>query len=57
MLEADYEEVNKYREIFRSHGWPGANFKKEEALAAVDIVRQRKEAEDGEAEEEVGRGK
>jgi hypothetical protein len=57
MLEADYEEVNEYREIYRSRGWPGVNFKKEEALAAVDIVRQRKEAEDGEAEEEVGRGK
>jgi hypothetical protein len=46
MLEDDYEEVNEYREIYRSHGWPGANFKKEEALAAVEIVRQRREAEE-----------
>jgi hypothetical protein len=46
MLEADYEEVNVYREIYRSHGWPGANFKREEALAAVETVRQRREAEE-----------
>jgi hypothetical protein len=46
MLEADYEEVNEYREIYRSHGWPGGNFKKEEALAAVEIFRQRREAEE-----------
>lgn len=43
MLEAgwDDDEVNDYREIYRSHGWPVDGFRKEEALAAVEMVRQR----------------
>ncbi|KAF2993230.1 hypothetical protein E8E13_001504 [Curvularia kusanoi] len=46
MLEADYEQVNEYREIYRRHGWPGADFRKAEALAAVEIARQRWEREE-----------
>ena len=48
MLEGDSddEEVNEFREVYRSHGWPGDDFRKEEALAAVEVVRQRREVDE-----------
>lgn len=48
MLEGDGDEMNEYREIYRRYGWPGDDFRKEEALAAVEVVRQRIEKEEEE---------
>ncbi|KAJ4339558.1 hypothetical protein N0V95_007748 [Ascochyta clinopodiicola] len=39
------EEIDDYREIYFSHGWPGEGFRKEEALAAVEALRLRREEE------------
>ncbi|KAJ4309608.1 hypothetical protein N0V94_008849 [Neodidymelliopsis sp. IMI 364377] len=51
MLEAevddqDDEEMEEYRAIYRSHGWPGEGFRKEEALEAVERCRLRREGEE-----------
>lgn len=35
--------VSRYKRIYREYGWPGKNYRKEEALAAVEKERQKQE--------------
>ncbi|KAF9697354.1 hypothetical protein EKO04_004553 [Ascochyta lentis] len=44
--DSEAPDVDEYREIYFSHGWPGDGFRKEEALAAVEKARQRRESEE-----------
>ncbi|KAJ4294406.1 hypothetical protein N0V90_008096 [Kalmusia sp. IMI 367209] len=50
--EAVEEAVKEYKAIYRSHGWPGDGFRKEEALEAVELCRRRREDEEDEEDED-----
>lgn len=39
----DGEMAQEYKKIYRKFGWPGEGYKKDEALAAVEALRQQRE--------------